>query len=475
MTSEGTGVLRRPVSLAWRVTALVGAAMLLVFLVFNWISVRSLDLHFAEMDEEELEGVSDSVIKALGEMARKQDPQALQRAVSGHHGVYYYVADSAGRVLYASEGGPDLGRFAEHQEPIRLETGQRMTAWQEAGHHYRGAVLRVGTDHLLEENYTIAVTMDIGVHVAFIRDFKRIQRWAVLVVMCLAILVAWVAVRWGHIPIRKANEKIRAITSSRLHVRLDPGDVPIELEETIASFNAMLGRIEDGYARLSNVSADIAHELRTPVTNLTTQTEIAVGQARSAEEYREILYSNLEELGRLNRMINDMLFLAQTENAPENIRVEELDVAETVQALFEYFDAWVEECGVSLQLLGTSSRIHADKAMLRRALSNLLSNAIRYTPSGKEVKVHIDQDREVTRVCVENQGPKIDPKDLSHLFSRFYRADPSRQRKGDGAGLGLAIVKTIVNAHGGQVYAESDDHSTRFYMMFPLLDQEGGT
>lgn len=475
MGSEGRRTLRRPVSLAWRVTGLVGIAMLLVFLVFNWISVRSLELHFAEMDEEELGVISSSVIKALGEMALDGDQGALERAVRGHHGVYYYVADSSGTALYAPEEGPDLERFVERQEPIRLEAGQRMTVWQEAGHYYRGAVLRVGADQQVGEGYTIAVAMNIGVHLAFIRDFKRIQRWTVPVVMCLAILVAWIAVRWGHIPIRKANEKIRAITSSRLHVRLDPGEVPIELEETIASFNAMLGRIEDGYARLSNVSADITHELRTPVTNLTTQTEVAVGQARSADEYREILYSNLEELGRLNRMINDMLFLAQTENSPENIRIEELDVAETVQGLFEYFDAWVEERGVSLHLLGSSARVHADKEMLRRALSNLLSNAVRYTPSGEGVKVHIDQGRDVTKICVENPGPKIDAKDLSHLFSRFYRADPSRQRKGDGAGLGLAIVKTIVDAHGGDVYAESDDTSTRFYMIFPVADREAWT
>ncbi|HIY71203.1 MAG TPA: Cu(+)/Ag(+) sensor histidine kinase [Candidatus Luteimonas excrementigallinarum] len=469
MGSEDRRLLRRPVSLAWRVTGLVGIAMLLVFLVFNWISVRSLDLHFAEMDEEELEVISNSVIKALGEMALEGDQDALERAVRGHHGVYYYVADSAGTTLYAPEDGPDLRRFVENQQPLRLESGQRMTVWEEAGHHYRGAVLRVGDDQRLGERYTIAVAMDIGVHLAFIRDFKRIQGWTVLVVMCLAILVAWIAVRWGHIPIRKANQKIRAITSSRLHVRLDPGEVPIELEETISSFNAMLGRLEDGYAQLANVSADIAHELRTPVTNLTTQTEVAVGQVRPADEYREILYSNLEELGRLNRMINDMLFLAQTENSPENIRVEELDVAETIQGLFEYFDAWVEDRGVSLQLLGTASHVHADKEMLRRALSNLLSNAIRYTPSGKEVSVRVSQGADATTICVENPGPRIDPKDLANLFSRFYRADPSRQRKGDGAGLGLAIVKTIVDAHGGEVYAESDDTSTRFYAVFPLL------
>lgn len=333
--------------------------------------------------------------------------------------------------------------------------------------HYRGAVVQAGGDASLSQRYTIAVAMDIGGHLAFIESFKRIQWWTICVVMCIAILMAWIAVRWGHMPIHRANEKIRAITSSKLHMRLDPKEVPVELEETVASFNGMLGRIEDGYAQLANVSADIAHELRTPVTNLTTQTEVAVGQSRSADEYREILYSNLEEFGRLNRMINDMLFLAQTDNALDSLRLEAVDLTETIQGLFEYFDAWVEEQGVLLQLRGQVAAVRADREMLRRAISNLLSNAIRYTQRGKVVTVRLHQDMRTTTISVENPGQKIQPEELPHLFNRFYRADPSRQRKNEGAGLGLAIVKTIVETHGGTVHAESDDTITRFVIVLP--------
>lgn len=457
-----SAIAHRPASLASRVTWLVGLAMLLVFLIFNWISVRSLDQHFAEMDEEELGVIASSVIRALGEVHDNSDAQALQRAVRGHHGVYYYVANAAGETLYAPRGGPDLARFTANERPTDLASEQEMSVWAENGTHYRGAILQIGGDDTLGERYTIAVAMDIGHHLTFISSFKRIQWWTVGVVMCIAILVAWGAVRWGHQPIRRANEKIRAITSSKLYMRLDPKEVPIELEETISSFNAMLGRIEEGYAQLANVSADIAHELRTPVTNLTTQTEVAVGQARSANEYREILYSNLEEFGRLNRMINDMLFLAQTESAPADLHLETVNLTETIQGLFEYFEAWVEDQGVSSQLKGRAAPIRADQEMLRRALSNLLSNAIRYTPRGETVTVTLSQNEQTTTISVENPGEKISAEDLPRLFNRFYRGDPSRQRKGDGAGLGLAIVKSIVEAHGGKVGVESDDALTRF-------------
>ena len=450
-------------------TWLVGLAMLLVFLIFNWLSVRSLDQHFAEMDEEELGVIASSVVRALGEVHDNSDAQALQRAVRGHHGVYYYVANAAGETLYAPRGGPDLARFTANERPIDLASEQEMSVWAENGTHYRGAVLQIGGDDTLGERYTIAVAMDIGHHLTFISSFKRIQWWTVGVVMCIAILVAWSAVRWGHKPIRRANEKIRAITSSKLYMRLDPKEVPIELEETISSFNAMLGRIEEGYAQLANVSADIAHELRTPVTNLTTQTEVAVGQARSADEYREILYSNLEEFGRLNRMINDMLFLAQTESAPADLHLETVNLTETIQGLFEYFEAWVEDQGVSSQLKGRAAPIRADQGMLRRALSNLLSNAIRYTPRGETVTVTLSQNEQTTTISVENPGEKISEEELPRLFNRFYRGDPSRQRKGDGAGLGLAIVKSIVEAHGGKVGVESDDARTRFNILLPRV------
>ena len=464
---------RRPISLAARVTWFVCAAMALVFLIFNWIGIRLLNQHFAEMDEEELGVIAASVVQALGESHDRNDTRPLQRAVRGHHGVHYYVANAAGEALYVPAAGPDLARFASHEPPVDLADVRRLKIWVERGKHYRGAVLAVGGNGNVDDRYTIAVAMEIDNHLAFIRSFQRIQWWTLCIVMCIAILVVWIAVGWGHLPIRRANEKISRITSSKLHMRLEPREVPIELEETIQSFNAMLDRIEQGYSRVASVSADIAHELRTPVTNLTTQTEVALGQTRSAENYREILYSNLEELGRLNRMINDMLFLAQTENASENLHLETVKLDEIIQGLFEYFEAWVEDQGISLQLIGHAVAVTADPEMLRRAISNLLSNAIRYTPRGASVTVRLDQDTGTTTISVENPGPRIPPEELQLLFTRFYRGDPSRRRQTEGAGLGLAIVKTIAEAHGGTVHVESSDTMTRFVIVLPLFPTNG--
>ncbi|WP_147075008.1 ATP-binding protein, partial [Sulfuriferula plumbiphila] len=188
---------------------------------------------------------------------------------------------------------------------------------------------------------------------------------------------------------------------------------------------------------------------------------------RSIDEYREILYSNLEEYERMAQMIGDMLFLAQADNGLLKPSLANVDLAAEVRTLFDYFEAWAEERGVALALKGAPANVPGDRLMLRRALSNLLSNAIRHTPSDQAVQVRLETCTDGTRVVVDNPGKEIPPQHLPRLFDRFYRVDSSRYRQGDGAGLGLAIVKAIVDAHGGTVTAISTNGRTQFQITLP--------
>jgi two-component system heavy metal sensor histidine kinase CusS len=251
--------------------------------------------------------------------------------------------------------------------------------------------------------------------------------------------------------------------------------VPAEIESMVVAFNAMLARLEDSFRRLNEFSSDIAHELRTPVSNLMTQTQVALAGARdgeaSREQYREILYSSLEEYERMAQMIADMLFLAQADNGLLKPGDAAIDLGHEVTALFDYFDAWAEERGVRLALEDLrqpdAPKLHGDRLMLRRALSNLLTNAIRHTPRGETVWVRLGSAQARLQVSIENPGAEIAAEHLSRLFDRFYRVDPARQRDGEaGAGLGLAIVKSIITAHGGSVQVTSDSACTRFQLGF---------
>lgn len=469
-------ITHRPVSLVLRVTAFVGITITVLLLAFGWIILRSIEQHFSEQDADELRVVAEAVRQSLGVSPLEQDGVALRRqlenAVSGHHGVFFQVSETGGQPIYATPG-PDLSDIARRVKPVHRIDANSLHQWQDhqwQGNQkaYRGAVLRMETGRPDDVAvFTVVVATGIEFHLNYIAGF-RYTLWITTFFACvIALLAAWFAVHRGLAPLRYISDEIRGISSDQLHVRLSPETVPIELAELAASFNDMLARIEDVFHRLSNFSADIAHELRTPVTNLTTQTQVALSKARDLEQYREILYSNLEEYERMAKMIGDMLFLAQTEQGllkPENA---DLDLTAEVQALFDYFEAWAEENDVSLKLEGSAPRACGDRLMMRRALSNLLSNAIRYTPPGQAVTVTLAMEAGRVVLAVKNPGAGIPPWHLRRLFDRFYRVDPSRQRKGDEAGLGLAIVKSIIDAHGGTITAASADGITTFQLALP--------
>lgn len=228
----------------------------------------------------------------------------------------------------------------------------------------------------------------------------------------------------------------------------------------------MLSRLDESFQRLSDFSSNLAHELRAPVSNLLTQTQVILLQSRNADQYRDILASNAEELERLSRTIADMLFLAKAENQLIIPRQEAVSLACEVTELFEFYEALAEENIIKLSCTG-SALVTGDRLMLRRAINNLLSNAIRHTPLGGSVKIEITGDDAGVTLAVQNEGETIPAEHLQRLFDRFYRSDSARQRLTEGAGLGLAITRSIIRAHRGEVVARSVSGITCFQFRLP--------
>ncbi|WHQ45963.1 Cu(+)/Ag(+) sensor histidine kinase [Alcaligenes faecalis] len=462
---------RRPASLAVRLTVSIGAVMTVVLLTFGLIVERSINNHFIQQDVDELNAVVQALKHTLAtlppDIAPAELNQRFANAVSGHHNAQYRISSDSGAQIYATPGS-NLDRFAQLAQPVDKITIDTLGIWQDHGETFRGAVLRVGTNSFpASPILTIAVATGINFHLHYLESFRDYLRIITIAACLIAILATWLAVHQGHAPIRRISREMRKIGSDQLHIRLEPEAVPTELVELTTSFNGMLERLENVFRRLSDFSGDIAHELRTPITNLKIQTEVALSQARSIEQYREVLYSNLEEYERMAKMLGDMLFLAQADNnllKPELIKI---DLQAEMRNLFDYFGAWAEEREVGLELVGPQVCILGDRLMIRRALSNLLSNAIRYTPAGGIVTAIFAVKSTNVRVCVQNPGPVIPSEHLAHIFERFYRPDASRQRTGEGAGLGLAIVKSIVEAHGGKISARSTREATTFEILSP--------
>ncbi len=446
---------RRPISLALRVTVLVGLSTTLLLLAFAWGVERSIELHFARMDLDSLASTWREADAALASHDAAQRLQRLREAVGERRDVVLRVRDADGRLLFASGSPAPPGAGVGAERAPELDA---LRLWQADGHRWRGVVLRGPGG----ERVVLARAIDF--HLRYLERLRSALWAGTLLASLISVLLARLAVQQGNAPLRRISARMRDIGSEHLDARIDPAQVPVELAGLVAAFNAMLERIERGYERLRGVSVDIAHELRTPVTNLRTQTQVALSRAREVDAYREVLYSSLEEYERMSAMISDMLFLAQTEHAqPAH---DDVDLAVEVLALFEYFEAWAEEQGVELRLRG-GARVHGDGSMLRRALSNLLRNAVHHSARGGAVDVTLAADAQRVRVEVCNAGAAIAPEHLTHLFERFYRADPSRRRNGEGAGLGLAIVKSIVEMHRGSVAVRCADGRTCFSIELP--------
>lgn len=319
------------------------------------------------------------------------------------------------------------------------------------------------------ETGSVLVGLDISHHQAFMDAFRRILALTILAAASTAAVLGWAVTRAGLRPLRRITSLAAALDTDRLDARLPQAGVPAEIQTLVDAFNSMLGRLQDSFRRLSDFSADVAHELRTPIANLTLQAQIALNESRDAETYREVLYASLDEYERLTRLINDMLYLARADRGLLRPARERVDLAAEVAALFDFFDAWAEEQGVALTLDGHAATV-GDAAMLRRACANLIANAIQHAPDGARVRVELWQEDGFVGIAVENPGPPIPPPQLARLFERFYRADPVRQRatREGGDGLGLAIVKAIIKRHGGSVRAECGDGMVRFVVRLPI-------
>lgn len=286
----------------------------------------------------------------------------------------------------------------------------------------------------------------------------------------LLALSGYLLVHRGLLPVRRLARHAQGIGVGNLGERLDSHGAPRELLPMIEAFNAMLDRLGKGFVQLGQVSTDMAHELRTPINNLLGETQVALQQNRSIEAYQQLLASNVEELERLARMLDNMLFLARTDPSSALKQRQELDAADEMQRMADYFEGPAADVGIHIRA-GGSGVIWAEPMLLRRALANLCANAIKYGAPHSELVIDAAPCAEGIRLSVRNHGPTIPAEHLPRLFERFYRVDESRERSANSNGLGLSIVATIMQLHNGTCSASSHDGVTRFELVFPARRQ----
>jgi len=402
-----------------------------------------------------------------------QHRERLESLVLGNEALSAEVVDSSGRVLMqhnlssAALGIAWPAAQLDASEQIMAASITALTASD--GTPFR----RVATEAKLADGSSVKIVVmrNVADRWLLLRKYRDRLFLASGAGALLAFLMSYLLIRQSLKPLRDIARSAADFTTENLSARIAVRKVPRELETLIASLNGMFSGFEHGFNRLSRFTADLAHDMRTPLANLRGSTEVALARPRSSEEYQTLLASNLEECDRLSRMIENVLFLARAEHPHFSRQLLQFDADEELLKIADYFEGIAEDAGIRIRVTG-HARLKADIELFRRAVSNLLANAVRFTPRNAEIMVSVAERDGAVRVEVANEGIPLDANLLERVFDRFYRADPSRTNGASASGstgLGLAIVRTIMELHGGKVHAESEQQVTRFVLTFPLV------
>jgi two-component system heavy metal sensor histidine kinase CusS len=394
----------------------------------------------------------------------------LETAARRYEHFYIRLLDQSGNPFLTTPGMVDELDLPQLAERVR---GRPEVATPMKGRH--GQALRVSTalapvGSPPTHTYTILIAIDVSQQEAFLERF-RLGFWIILLgTLAIFPLVGYQIARQGIRPMEEMAATAKRISSTHLGERIAAEGYPFELASLADTFNQMLDRLEDSFDRISRFSADIAHDLRTPVNNIRGEAEVALARARSIDEYRDTLESSLEEAVRLSDLIGKLLFLARTESPLMHLRREWINVAELLDGVQEYYEASAADRGISLRTRFSNAPVIAelDRTLMQRAVGNLVSNAVAHTQSGGSVVMSASFESAVVRIEVSDTGTGIPAEALPRVFDRFYRVDPSRAQVSGGTGLGLPIVQGIMALHGGKVEIASQlGQGTRVILSIP--------
>jgi len=458
---------RRPaISLAARIalaSALVGLAVACAGAAFGyWALVDHLD----QRALMELRGRREQVGHLVGTLASPGLVTAARHRIDdmlvGHPGLHLALADAGpgGAVHIAFTPTAEASVSALQAQP----DGEDLLHWWGGTERFaalRGLV-RAADGQSVRHYLSLSRAEDDEV----IGHYLQALLLGLPALLLLVAGGAWAVTRTGLAPLRRFDRVAASIGLRSLDPRLPVEHMPLELAQLAGEFNAMLDRLDAGYRRLQEFSGDLAHEMRTPVATLMGRSQVALSQPRSADQLREVLEGNIEELERLARLIADILFMARAEHGERLSQSLPLRLGDEARRVADYLSVLAEESGLRIEVDG-DARATGDRMLVQRAVTNLLSNALRHAAAGTAIQVAVRERPAGAELAVTNEGEDIAADRLPRVFDRFYRVDAARSRHDGGSGLGLAIVRAIMRAHGGDVSARSEGGRTNFTLRFP--------
>ncbi len=466
---------RAPWSLAGRLTAWYAASAFALVLLSTGLLYWGLVANLDHEDDEELTDKVRVLRAVLHD--RPDDLRALREQVewgwaARQYGqVHVRLLDERGTTLLETPGmGEPLppGAFPSPLSPETDLEHRGVDLRSGSGTPFRVLAVRAGGDTTGQPARVIQVALNRTPEEELLSEYRRILWFVLGLALVVCTLGGYRIARRGLRPVEEVTATARRIRSTTLGERLATARLPAELLALADTFNGMLDRLEESFGRLAEFSANLAHELRTPVNNLRGEVEVALGKPRTPEDYRDVLGSCLEECARLTRLIDSLLFLARAEDPRTQIEREPVDVGRELHAVREFYEATAAEAGIALTAEAPDEvLVELNRPLFQRAVGNLVANALAHTGAGGTVALRALPDDGKVRVEVRDTGSGIEAVHIPHLFNRFYRADRARSSSG-GVGLGLALVKCIAGLHGGSVDLHSEvGRGTRVALLLP--------
>ncbi|MGC5698669.1 heavy metal sensor histidine kinase [Pseudomonas sp. NFXW11] len=448
--------------------SLMGAALVLLLASLAYLALsHELGSLARKSLDSKLEQIQHSLFSDLKSSDLAAHPHALLDLVMGHDNLQLSILGSDP----AAEPLLEVGGFARQAlpPPLRQSSGSGYRDWRDSrGKQLLSAVQPMGLRN--GELVRVVLSLDRSNDQALLSAYLRSTLIALPLLLLLIGIGAWWLVQRGLLPLQQFSRVAARVSTQDLSHRLNLARLPRELAELGQGINVMLQRLDGGVQRLSQFSDDLAHELRSPISNLMGKAQVTLSRERPPEEYKAVLEASIEELERVTRIVADMLFLAQVSQPASQARFTRVALGEEARRVMELFALCAEDKQLQLHLDG-DAWVLGDRLMLQRAISNLLSNAIRHSPEHSCIELRIERQEQTVSLCVSNPGPGIGASHLPHLFERFYRVDSGRTRVEGGTGLGLAIVRSIMTLHGGRAEASSiPQQLTEFRLVFPRLD-----
>jgi len=461
----------KPVSLSMRLgltVSILGALLVVSLAILAFFALtHELDTLARSSLDKKLQQVEQhlSMYDDTADVSSK--PHSLLDQVMGHDNLNLTIYDLTNLRKPLLKFGSGLSDFRVELKEASA-TGDKITYstyTDDEGRHFLTASKLIRLKNGV--SVPVLLSMDCANDEALLNAYLRSTIIALPLLLIFIGISAWAVVQRGLSPLREFRKVAAMISAQDLSHRLSVVKMPQELSELAHAINFMLHRLDSGVQQLSQFSDDLAHELRSPISNLMGKAQVTLTRERSAQEYKTVLESCTEELGRVTRIVADMLFLAQVSHPAALVPFETITLEDEALKVIDLFSLSAQEKQISLNVTGNGKTI-GDRLMIQRAISNLVSNAIRHCPAEHSISVVIEKHAKHISLLVANPGPGIESQHLLHLFDRFYRGDTSRSRGEGGTGLGLAIVRSIMSLHQGTAQVQSvTGEITVFSLHFP--------